>query len=48
MFDELQVFLTIVKSKSMAEAGRSLNLSSATVARKLSRLEELLGAKLIV
>ena len=47
MFDELQVFLTIVKSKSMAEAGRSLNLSSATVARKLSRLEELLGAKLI-
>lgn len=45
--NELMIFLEIVKSKSLAAAGRSLGISSATVVRKLSTLENQLGVKLI-
>lgn len=47
MLNELEIFLTIAKSQSLAEAGRALKMSSATVARKLSSLEDTIGTKLI-
>ena len=47
MLDDLLIFLKIVESNSMAEAGRALKISSATIARKLARFEESMGVKLI-
>jgi DNA-binding transcriptional LysR family regulator len=47
MLDELYVFLKIVESNSFAETARMLKLSSATVARKLARLEATMEVKLI-
>lgn len=47
MLDELNVFLKIVESSSMSEAGRLLKISNATVARKLATLEKRMGVKLL-
>lgn len=47
MLDDLLIFLKIVESNSMADAGRALKISSATIARKLARLEGSMGVKLI-
>lgn len=45
--DEILIFLEIVKTESLAAAGRSLGISAATVVRKLAKLERQLGVTLI-
>lgn len=46
-WDNLRVFLAVARSGQILAAAKSLNLNHATVARKLDRLEEQLGAKLL-
>lgn len=42
-----EVFVTVVEEGSLAAAGRRLRLSTAMVSKRLARLEEKLGVKLI-
>lgn len=46
LFDML-VFVRVVDAGSLSAAARDLNLSLAVISRKLSRLEERLGVRLI-
>src|SRR6266581_7711005 len=46
LFD-MQVFVRVVDAGSLSAAARGLNLSLAVISRKLSRLEERLGVRLI-
>ena len=47
MIDDLQLFVRIVEAGGLAEAARRAGLPPATVTRRLQRLEERLGARLI-
>ncbi|PYE80570.1 LysR family transcriptional regulator [Pseudoroseicyclus aestuarii] len=44
---DLAIFATIVEAGSLSKAARELNLSLAMVSKRLSKLEELLGVRLI-
>ena len=44
---ELQAFVRVVEGGSVATAARELGLPRATVSRRLARLEERLGARLL-
>lgn len=44
---DLAIFATIVEAGSLSQAARDLNLSLAQVSKRLSKLEELLGVRLI-
>jgi DNA-binding transcriptional LysR family regulator len=45
---ELRLFLEVAKAKSFNVAGKRLNLSHPTVARKVRRLQDLIGVQLLV
>jgi DNA-binding transcriptional LysR family regulator len=44
---DLEVFARIVTAGSLSDAGRDLNLSPAVISKRLKRLEERLGARLL-
>ncbi|SDG06066.1 DNA-binding transcriptional regulator, LysR family [Celeribacter baekdonensis] len=44
---DLTIFTTIVEAGSLSQAARDLNLSLALVSKRLSKLEDLLGVRLI-
>jgi DNA-binding transcriptional LysR family regulator len=44
---DYQLFARVVEAGSLAAAGRSLNLSPAMVSKRIARLEERLGARLL-
>ena len=46
-WDDLRVFLAVARHSRLQVAGRSLGLDPATVGRRLTALEEALGAKLV-
>ncbi|PZO02845.1 MAG: LysR family transcriptional regulator [Hyphomicrobiales bacterium] len=46
-FGDLDVFAHVVTSKSMSAAGRQLNLSPAVISKRIRRLEERLGVRLL-
>ena len=48
VWKELRTFLAVAKSKSFSAAATMLNASGPTVSREIKRLEEQLGAKLVV
>ena len=45
-WNDLRFFLAVARSKSISEAGRQLNVSASTVARRIEALEASLGQKL--
>src|SRR6478609_6169164 len=46
-FGDLDVFARVVTAKSMSAAGRELNLSPAVMSKRIRRLEERLGVRLL-
>lgn len=46
-FGDLDVFAHVVTARSMSAAGRQLNLSPAVISKRIRRLEERLGVRLI-
>ncbi|WP_336810083.1 LysR family transcriptional regulator [Bosea sp. MMO-172] len=46
-FGDLDVFAHVVTTKSMSAAGRQLNLSPAVISKRIRRLEERLGVRLL-
>ncbi len=46
-FDDLEIFAQVVASGSLSAAGRELGLSPAVVSKRLRRLEERIGTRLI-
>lgn len=46
-FGDLDVFANVVTAKSMSAAGRELNVSPAVISKRIRRLEERLGVRLI-
>ncbi len=47
-WDDLRVFLAVVRAESLSGAGRALKCDAATVGRRIARLEEAVGAKLFL
>lgn len=47
MFEDIGVFCAIAKNQSFAKAARELGLSTPVVTRRLARLEQTLGARLL-
>lgn len=47
MDHEYELFARVIETGSLAAAGRSLNLSPAMVSKRIARLEERLGARLL-
>ena len=47
-WDDLRVFLAVVRSESLSGAGKRLMLDPATVGRRIARLEDALGARLFL
>ncbi|WP_166415849.1 LysR family transcriptional regulator [Cochlodiniinecator piscidefendens] len=47
-WDDLRIFLGVARSDSLSRAGKVLKIDPATVGRRISRLEEDLGAALFV
>lgn len=47
-WDDLRIFLAVARSESLSGAGRALRLDPATVGRRITRLEEALGARLFI
>ena len=45
-WDDMRIFLAVVRGESLSAAGRALRLDAATVGRRVARLEEQLGAPL--
>jgi DNA-binding transcriptional LysR family regulator len=45
-WDDLRIFLAVVRSESLSGAGRRLHIDPATVGRRIARLEEAVGARL--
>ena len=45
-WDDFRVFLAVARTESLSSAGKSLKLDPATVGRRISRLEDALGAPL--
>jgi DNA-binding transcriptional LysR family regulator len=46
-FGDLDVFAHVVTAKGMSAAGRELNLSPAVISKRIRRLEERLGVRLL-
>lgn len=46
-FGDLDVFAHVVTAKSMSAAGRQLNLSPAVISKRIARLEERVGVRLL-
>ncbi len=47
-WDDLRIFLSVARAESLSAAGRALRLDPATVSRRVTRLEEGLGARLFL
>ena len=47
-WDDLRVFLAVARRESLSAAGKALRIDPATVGRRISRLEDSLGARLFV
>jgi DNA-binding transcriptional LysR family regulator len=47
-WDDLRVFLAVVRSESLSGAGKRLRIDPATVGRRIARLEEALSVRLFV
>lgn len=47
MLDDIRIFVQVARSESLANAARFLNIPTATITRRLQKLEEELGSKLI-
>ena len=47
-WDDLRVFLAVARSESLSGAGRRLKIDPATVGRRITRLEEAIGARLFI
>jgi len=47
-WDDLRVFLAVVRTESLSGAGKRLLLDPATVGRRIARLEDALGARLFL
>ncbi len=47
-WDDTRVFLAVAREESISRAGKGLKMDPATVARRISRLEEALGAPLFL
>ncbi len=47
-WDGLRIFLSVARAESLSAAGRALRLDPATVSRRVTRLEEGLGARLFL
>ncbi len=47
-WDDLRVFLAVVRAESLTRAGEALRLDPATVGRRVARLEERLGLRLFL
>ncbi len=47
-WDDLRIFLAVVRGESLSAAGRVLKIDPATVGRRIARLEEVMGARLFV
>ncbi|WP_071675391.1 LysR family transcriptional regulator [Nioella nitratireducens] len=47
-WDDLRVFLAVARGESLSRAGRDLKMDPATVGRRITRLEQRLGAVLFV
>ncbi|WP_412506301.1 LysR family transcriptional regulator [Roseovarius sp. SYSU LYC5161] len=47
-WDDLKIFLAVARAESLSGAGRRLKIDPATVGRRVSRLEEAVGAPLFV
>jgi len=47
-WDDLKVFLAVVRGESLSAAGQALKMDPATVGRRIARLEEALSANLFV
>jgi len=47
-WDDLRVFLAVVRAESLSAAGKALRLDPATVGRRIVKLEEALGTRLFV
>lgn len=45
-WDDLRVFLAVARAESLSAAGRRLKIDPATVGRRVTRLEEAVGARL--
>ena len=45
---ELRVFLAVAKARSFNRAGEALNMSQPTVSRQVRRLQDVMGAQLVV
>ncbi|MCX5495485.1 LysR family transcriptional regulator [Kaistia dalseonensis] len=45
-WDDLRIFIAVMRSGSLSEAARQLHIDHATVARRITALEEALGVKL--
>jgi DNA-binding transcriptional LysR family regulator len=45
-WDDLRIFLAVARTESLSGAGRRLKIDPATVGRRISRLEEAMGARL--
>ena len=45
-WDDLRIFLAVARFESLSAAGRRLKIDPATVGRRISRLEEAMGARL--
>lgn len=45
-WDDLRIFLSVARSKRLAPAARSLGIDATTIARRINRLEQSLGARL--
>ena len=47
-WDDLRIFLAVVRSESLSGAGRRLKIDPATVGRRVARLEDSIGGRLFV
>ncbi|MBI1215498.1 MAG: LysR family transcriptional regulator [Alphaproteobacteria bacterium] len=47
-WEDLQLFLTVAKTKSIAEAANALKVSYSTLSRRIGKLEKSLGATLFI
>ncbi len=45
-WDDMRIFLAVVRGESLSAAGRDLRMNPATVGRRVARLEQNMGAPL--
>lgn len=47
-WDDMRIFLSVMRNETLSGAGRALRMDAATVGRRIARLEEALGQSLFV